>query len=564
MLPAARSGFGAGGGFSLDPILLDRVYPAFVPGSRPQVTLGLLGPNLDRGDGPGRWERWRPTVSLCQHEDRVVDRLELLHQGKFARLARETAADVARVSPETEVRLHEVAMQRPWDFESVFGELYDFAAAYPFDPEAEDYRVHITTGTHVAQICLFLLTESRHLPGVLVQSSPPKRAGAGGAGEITEIDLDLSRYDRIAQRHARERDAGESFLKGGIATRDAAFNRLIAEVEHVAAHGTDPILLTGPTGAGKSRLARRIYELKKRRRQLAGPLVEVNCATVRGDTAMSTLFGHVRGAFTGAAAARAGLLRAADGGLLFLDEVGELGPDEQTMLLRAVEEKAFLPVGADAEVGSDFQLVCGTHRDLGAEVRAGRFREDLLARIRLWSFRLPGLAERPDDLEPNLDFELEEHARRTGSRVRFNAEARRAFQRFASRSDSSWSGNFRDLAAAVRRMATLAPAGRITEAVVEGEAARLREAWGATTPTPAPGGSPLAGVLPPETLAGLDLFDLPQLEKVVEVCRASASLSEAGRTLFAASRAKKKSSNDADRLRKYLARFGLRFDELRP
>ena len=531
------------------------LYPVGVLARRPQVTLGLLGPNLDRADGPGRWERWRPTVSLCQHEDRLVHRLELLHQKKFAPLARQTAADVERVSPETEVRLHEIELTRPWDFESVFGELYDFAAGYPFDPEAEDYRVHITTGTHVAQICLFLLTESRHLPGVLVQTSPPKRAG-DGPGQVADIDLDLSRYDRIAQRYAKERDAGESFLKGGIATRDAAFNRLIAEVEHVAAHGTDPILLTGPTGAGKSRLARRIYELKKHRRQLGGPLVEVNCATVRGDTAMSTLFGHVRGAFTGAAAARGGLLRAADGGLLFLDEVGELGPDEQTMLLRAVEEKRFLPVGADAEVGSDFQLVCGTHRDLGADARAGRFREDLLARIRLWSFRLPGLAERLDDLGPNLDFELAEHARRTGSRVRFNREARRAFESFASRSDSTWSGNFRDLAAAVRRMSTLAPAGRITEAVVEGEAARLREAWGGAAPE-----SPLAGVLPPERLAELDLFDAAQLEKVVEVCRASASLSEAGRTLFAASRAKKKSPNDADRLRKYLARFGLSFGD---
>ncbi len=398
---------------------------------RPQVTIGLLGPTLDRADGPGRWERWRPTVSLCQHEDRLVDRL--------------------------------------------------------------------------------------------------------------------------AQRCAMEQAAGESFLKGGIVTRDAAFNRLIAEIEHVAAHGTDPILLTGPTGAGKSRLARRIHELKKHRRQLTGPLVEVNCATVRGDTAMSTLFGHVRGSFTGAANARAGLLRAADGGLLFLDEVGELGPDEQTMLLRAIEEKRFLPVGADAEVGSDFQLVCGTHRDLGADARVGRFREDLLARIRLWSFRLPGLAERLDDLEPNLDFELEEHTRRTGSRVRFNLEARRRFFSFASRSDATFSGNFRDLAAAVRRMATLAPAGRITEAVVDGEAARLRDAWGSTAPI-----SPLAGVLTPEQLADLDLFDAAQLEKVVEVCRASESLSAAGRTLFATSR-EKKSSNDADRLRKYLARFGLEF-----
>src|SRR3954453_23857930 len=110
---------------------------------------------------------------------------------------------------------------------------------------------------------------------------------------------------------------------------------------------------------------------------------------------MSALFGHVRGAFTGAMQDRAGLLRAADGGVLFLDEIGELGLDEQSMLLRAVEEKRFLPLGSDREVSSQFQLISGTNRDLASAVRERRFREDLLARINLWPFRLPGLADRP-------------------------------------------------------------------------------------------------------------------------------------------------------------------------
>ena len=122
----------------------------------------------------------------------------------------------------------------------------------------------------------------------------------------------------------------------------------------------------GPTGAGKSKLARRIYELKKTRQRVTGAFVEVNCATIRGDAAMSTLFGHVRGSFTGALRDRPGLLRAADGGVLFLDEIGELGPDEQAALLRAIEEKQFLPLGADREVRSDFQLIAGTNADLAA------------------------------------------------------------------------------------------------------------------------------------------------------------------------------------------------------
>jgi len=114
---------------------------------------------------------------------------------------------------------------------------------------------------------------------------------------------------------------------------------------------------------------------------------------------MSALFGHVKGAFTGAINPRPGLLRAADGGILFLDEIGELGPDEQAMLLRALEDKVFLPMGSDREVKSDFQLVAGTNRDLFALVREGKFRDDLLARINLWAFQMPGLRDRIEDIE---------------------------------------------------------------------------------------------------------------------------------------------------------------------
>src|SRR5205814_2666405 len=108
---------------------------------------------------------------------------------------------------------------------------------------------------------------------------------------------------------------------------------------------------------------------------------------------MSALFGHTKGAFTGALKDRPGLLRTADRGVLFLDEIGEMGADEQAMLLRALEEKRFLPLGSDREVASDFQLIAGTNRDLKEAVAAGRFRDDLLARVDLWTFRLPALKD---------------------------------------------------------------------------------------------------------------------------------------------------------------------------
>src|SRR5262249_53172240 len=142
-----------------------------------------------------------------------------------------------------------------------------------------------------------------------------------------------------------------------------------------------PILLLGPTGAGKSLLARRIYELKQSRRLVKGRFVEVNCATVRGDAAMSALFGHVKGAFTGAMRDRPGLLLSANEGLLFLDEIGELGLDEQAMLLRALEDKRFLPLGSDREAASGFTVIAGTKRRLGELLKDCGFREYPRARI---------------------------------------------------------------------------------------------------------------------------------------------------------------------------------------
>lgn len=523
---------------------------------KPSVVIGLLGTTLDAGKGPARWERWRPTVALCGQQDFVVSRLELLYPRAATALCGVVSEDIASTSPETVVQTHMTDIRDPWDFGEVYTTLYEFARAYPFDPEREDYYVHITTGTHVAQICLFLLTEARYFPAKLLQSSPENKRDV--TPQVRIIDLDLSQYDAIASRARQEHTDNVRSLKSGIATRNPAFNRLIEQLEHVAANSVDPILLMGPTGAGKSQLAARIFELKKVRHQFEGAFVEVNCATLRGEAAMSALFGHRKGSFTGALQDRPGLLRAADGGLLFLDEIGELGLDEQAMLLRALEEKRFLPLGADREVSSNFLLVAGTNRDLPADARAGRFREDLLTRINLWTFRLPALRERREDIEPNLDYEVEQVAKRNRRIVRFSTEARSAFLKFAVTPEATWSGNFRDLSAAVSRLATLSSGGRITVDDVEDEVVRLRTAWH----RPASEGDILATV-PGLNLDSIDLFDRVQLAQVVTTCRETASLSEAGRMLFAASRARRASVNDADRLRKYLARFGLDWDAVR-
>jgi len=156
---------------------------------RKLVVIGLLGTTLDSGRGSARWDRWRPTVALTQHEDLLVDRLHLLFSKDGAGIADAVIADVAHTSPETRVVRHPIEFRDAWDFEDVYASLHDFAASYPFDVENEDYLVHITTGTHVAQICLFLLTESRYFPARLLQTSPARRADANrGPGTYSIID----------------------------------------------------------------------------------------------------------------------------------------------------------------------------------------------------------------------------------------------------------------------------------------------------------------------------------------------------------------------------------------
>ena len=179
------------------------------------TVIGLLGLNMDNaGLGAARWERWRPSVALCQHEDLLVNRFDLLYQKRAEKLLKGITEDIQHVSPETEVVPHQISFSDPWDFESVYAVLHDFTRAYAFDPESEQYLIHITTGTHVAQICLFLLTEANYFPAKLMQTSPQTGRGRhpDPRGEYRIIDLDLTKYDRIAMRFQSEHNDDISFF----------------------------------------------------------------------------------------------------------------------------------------------------------------------------------------------------------------------------------------------------------------------------------------------------------------------------------------------------------------
>jgi transcriptional regulatory protein RtcR len=519
------------------------------------VVLGFLGTQLDMG----RKRRWRPTLSLVTHDHFEVERLEILFDMKFNRLAQQVRSEIKEASPDTEVLLRNLDLDDPWDFQEVYGKLYDFGRAYGFDEERERYHVHLTTGTHVAQICWFLLTESRHVPARLIQTGPPGPDEDKPKFDI--IDLDLSRYNALQKRFDQLSREYSDQLKAGIDTKNAAYNALIDRIELIASNSNEPILLLGETGTGKTELAERIYNLKLDRRRVKGRLVHVNCATLIGSDALATLFGQLRG-FTGQAGSeRRGLLREADGGILFLDEVDELGLNEQSVILHAIENGRFYPLGSDHEVTSRFQVIAGANRDLRTLCAEGKFRPDLLARLNMWSFTLPPLRERREDIEANLVFELARSERELGLQVGFNTDALERFLRFSKNPATRWPGNFRDFSGSVRRLCTLAPRGRITRAMVDDEIETLKRDW-----ISAESGDDFRLV---EQVAGegalkIDPFDLVQLAEVIRVCRNSPSLSAAGRTLFSVSRQRRRTKNDSDRLKKYLGKFGLNWTAINP
>ncbi len=169
----------------------------------------------------------------------------------------------------------------------------------------------------------------------------------------------------------------------------------VLRLAKVMARRDCPVMVRGESGTGKEVLARLLHNESPRSH---GPFVPVNCAAISPGLIESELFGHRRGAFTGATSDRPGRIRQAQGGTLFLDEIGDMPLEMQTRLLRVLQEKSVCPVGGEQEIPVDFRLVCATHRDLAVEVRAGRFREDLYYRLRVLELALPPLRDRPMDI----------------------------------------------------------------------------------------------------------------------------------------------------------------------
>lgn len=237
-----------------------------------------------------------------------------------------------------------------------------------------------------------------------------------------------------------------------IVGRSAALVEVTRQIQKVAP--TDAtVLLEGESGTGKELFARAIHHLSPRK---SFPFVAINCAAIPETLLEAELFGHERGAYTGAVSARAGRLELADRGTLFLDEIGELGPSVQAKLLRAVQEKAFERVGGNRTIGVNLRILAATNRDLRRAVSQGRFREDLYFRIAVVTVRVPALRERREDVPLLAEHFLERFRRELGRESLAFTDAAREAMRL-----HRWPGNVRELANAVERAAILAEGDRI-------------------------------------------------------------------------------------------------------
>ena len=257
--------------------------------------------------------------------------------------------------------------------------------------------------------------------------------------------------------------AARRYLEG---TSDAA--RRLYDYVRLVAPTPMSVLILGASGTGKEHVARRIHEQSSR---AAGPFVAMDCGALSKEVAASELFGHVKGAFTGAVADKRGAFAEASGGTLFLDEVGNLGYDVQVQLLRAIQEHRVRPVGATREIEADFRLVCATNENLAEAVRRGTFREDLFHRVNEFTIDMPRLKDRGADLFLFADFFLDEANRELGRNVAgFDAGASALLARH------DWPGNLRELKNVVRRAVLLARSERITEADITITAAQPADA----------------------------------------------------------------------------------------
>jgi DNA-binding NtrC family response regulator len=431
---------------------------AFVDLKDPFVPAGIEGE-----EQPG------PVLSLLAA--RPFDFLFLFYTPHTQENAAATREEVVRRHPKCHVMMHQLPVSDPKDYSSLMGRLAREVRSISRLSRGTEDHVCVSSGTAEMRAAWFLLTAVGVLPAKLLQVGSPAEPLFGPAN-VKEVKLDpgdwaglrdlvmpqeyfdadmtahrarLSRldarvYDSVAMEIAEAApeplpDLEDALQELGIFIGSASLRQAAEQAAVVAPTGV-PVLLLGETGTGKELFARLLHRLSDRREE---KLVPLNCAAIPKELVESHLFGHVKGAFTGATHDQKGKFREADGGTLFLDEIGELTLDAQAKLLRILEDGLVEPLGSNKLLAVDVRIIAATNRNLQEEIASGRFRKDLYYRLETVQIRLPGLRDRRSEI-PMLAMALLDRINQRFKRQRqLSREALRRLEQH------DWPGNVREL-----------------------------------------------------------------------------------------------------------------------
>jgi len=341
-------------------------------------------------------------------------------------------------------------------------------AGRPFDLLVVDNRMPEKTGLELIRELASSTAESER-PQIVMMTAHATVESAIAAMKLGAFDYlqkpfeveELLVVARRALEHQRLRtqnryllsEREEEFDHYGIVGRSRAIQEVIRQLELVA-RARSTVLITGETGTGKELVARAIHDRSAQREM---PLIKVNCAALPEALLESELFGHVKGAFTGATSSKKGKFALADGGTIFLDEIGTMSPAVQAKLLRVLQEREFEPLGAERTEKVDLRVVAASNRDLRRMVTEGRFLEDLFYRLSVIPIHIPPLRERREDIPALTDHFIRKHTQRTGKRTEKVEDAvLEAFRGY------DWPGNVRELENTIERAVVLSPDPVIT------------------------------------------------------------------------------------------------------
>ena len=482
-----------------------------------RILLSFVGNRDPYSDTEGSYG---PLLSLLT--DRPYDQVVLFCTGSaYLERARTVEATVEQAAQTPSFSFVNLELESVVDYEEIFTRLRDTVARITQNraASAPRYDVLLDPGTPQMQTSWILLVRSGLFDATLLQGIPARFAD--GTYRVKEITFEGSALPRLELETALQNQVDDderlppvspdspetsAWINAGgrpMVGSSPVFEALLAQARQVARYDVS-ILLRGETGTGKNLLARYIHEASPRAH---APYLDLNCSAVTATLAESELFGHVSGAYTGATRDRLGIFRAADGGTIFLDEIGDLPLELQPKLLRVLEDRIVLPVGSDTPVPVNVRVVAATNRNLETMIDTGDFRRDLYERLKQVSLELPPLHRRPEDIAPLVDTFVRRWNHRYHEEKVFSADA------VAALAGHTWPGNVRELENAVMSLCASAVGQTIGREQLAGVLARSGDTAIRDSLDLSSGAVPDAVILPPD---GIDLRDL--LTRIERAC----------------------------------------------